>query len=98
MMRIKVRGYLTLREVVGGRPFRVIEADRLTVAGLIERLSGELGDEFTGAISGSAPPGRTSPNLVILVNGRHCSHLPDRLQTELVDGDEVSIFPLVAGG
>ena len=90
MMRIKVRGYLTLREVVGGRPFRVMEADRLTVAGLIERLAAELGGGFAEAVAGAA--------LIVLVNGRHCSHLPDGPETELADGDEVAVFPPVAGG
>jgi molybdopterin converting factor small subunit len=32
------------------------------------------------------------------VNGRHVSHLPEGLETELADGDEVSVFPVVAGG
>ena len=92
-MRIKVRGYLSLRGIVGGQPFRTIEADRgLTVEGLIQQLSQELGDEFAQTVSG------TSPDFAVLVNGRHCSHLPDRLGTELADGDEVSIFPFAAGG
>jgi hypothetical protein len=30
-----------------------------------------------------------SPYVGVLVNGRHYSHLPDRQQTELADGDEV---------
>jgi molybdopterin synthase sulfur carrier subunit len=97
-MRIKVRGYLTLRDIVGGQPFRVVEAERLTLEGLIHRLCQELGDEFAQAISASALPGATWPYLAILVNGRHYSHLPDRLHTELADGDEVSIFPPAAGG
>ena len=97
-MRIKVRGYLTLREVIGGEPFCIVEAERLTVLGLIQRLSQQLGDQFAEALSVSAPTGDISPYLAILVNGRHCSHLPDRMQTELEDGDEVSIFPPTAGG
>jgi molybdopterin synthase sulfur carrier subunit len=97
-MRIKVRGYLTLREVIGGRPFRVVEADRLTVAGLVERLSAELGEVFDGAVGAGVRPGEEGRNLVVLVNGRHVSHLPEGLETELADGDEVSVFPVVAGG
>jgi MoaD family protein len=97
-MRIKVRGYLTLREVIGGRPFRVVEADRLTVAGLVERLSAESGGAFRGAMAAGGRPGAEGRNLVILVNGRHVSRLPEGLETELADGDEVSVFPVVAGG
>lgn len=97
-MRIKVRGYLSLREIVGGQPFRIIEAERLTVQDLMQRLARELGEEFARAVSASAPPGGISPYLSVLVNGRHYSHLPDGLQTQLADGDKVSIFPPTAGG
>lgn len=97
-MRIKVRGYLTLRDIGGGQPFRIVEADRLTLQGLIDRLSRELGEEFAQAVSPSARRGGIGSYLVILVNGRHYTHLADRLQTELADGDEVSIFPPTAGG
>jgi molybdopterin synthase sulfur carrier subunit len=98
IMKVKVRGYLTLRDVIGGQPFRVVEAERLTIQGLIDQLCQELGDEFAQAIAAYAAPGTTRPYLAILVNGRHYSHLPDGLATELVDGDEVSIFPPAAGG
>lgn len=97
-MRIKVRGYLTLREIIGGEPFRIVEAEQLTVLELIQRLSQDLGDELAEALSMPTPPGDISSFLAILVNGRHYSHLPDRLETKLEDGDEVSIFPPTAGG
>lgn len=97
-MRIKVRGYLSLRELVGGQPFRTIEAERLTVQDLIQYLSQELGDEFAQAVSAPGSSGGISPYLAVLVNGRHYSHLADRLQTQLADGDEVSFFPPAAGG
>lgn len=98
IMRIKVRGYLTLRDVIGGEPFRIVEADRLTVRGLIQRLSQELGDEFAQLIPDPAAPDGISPYIAILVNGRHVSHLTNRLETLLADGDEVSVFPPTAGG
>jgi hypothetical protein len=34
----------------------------------------------------------------ILVNGHRYSHLPRRLETKLYDGNEVSLFLMVAGG
>jgi MoaD family protein len=96
-MRIRVRGYLTLKDVIGDQPFREIEAESITVGELISQLAIELGDSFPRT-SPSPGAGRESRHLIVLVNGRHCSHLPDGLATELKDGDEVAIFPPVAGG
>jgi MoaD family protein len=96
-MRIRIRGYLTLKDAIGDQPFREIEAESITVKELISQLSSELGDRFPG-MSPSPSSSRESRHLIVLVNGRHCSHLPDGLATGLKDGDEVAIFPPVAGG
>jgi MoaD family protein len=96
-MKIKVRGYLTLKAVIGDQPFREIEDGSSTVKELIRQLSLELGDDLGETISNPKAEG-SGRYLVVLVNGRHCSHLPDGLDTELADGDEVAVFPPVAGG
>jgi molybdopterin converting factor small subunit len=44
---------------------------------------------------GLAVPG---PQLLSTLNGRGWAQLPDNLATELADGDEIAIFPLVSGG
>ncbi|MBL7205255.1 MAG: MoaD/ThiS family protein [Desulfobacteraceae bacterium] len=36
--------------------------------------------------------------MLILVNGCNWRNLPERLDTELKDGDEVCLFPPVIGG
>jgi MoaD family protein len=97
-MRIRVRGYLTLRDVIGDRCFEGIKAETFTLKDLIQQLSLELGDDFVRGISGSEITAGARSQIAILVNGRHHSHLPDRLDTTLVDGDEVAIFPPTAGG
>jgi MoaD family protein len=44
---------------------------------------------------GLAVPG---PQLLSTLNGRGWMQLSDGLATELADGDEVALFPLVSGG
>ena len=41
--------------------------------------------------------GKIKPYIIILKNGRHIQHL-DGVETELKEGDKVSIFPPIAGG
>lgn len=41
--------------------------------------------------------GKVKPYIIILKNGRHIQHL-DGVETELKEGDKVSIFPPIAGG
>ena len=36
--------------------------------------------------------------IAVLVNGRHYTHLAEGLATTLADGDEIAIFPPMAGG
>jgi len=89
-MKIWVKGYLGLEAAAGGKPFVEFGADRVTLRDLLGQL-GHPADEKLAARGA----GR---RLIILVNGRHTSHLPDGLDTVLKDGDHVAIFPPVAGG
>jgi MoaD family protein len=97
-VRIRVRGYLTLRDVVGDRVLDLAGPGAWTVRELIRHLSDELGDDWAGRLSASHDRRDLARPVIILVNGRHCTHLPDGLDTPLADGDEVAIFPPVAGG
>ncbi len=96
-MIIRVKGYLTFREVIGDRQVHVDEGVTFTIDDLIARLAQECGPEFNQMVFDPETKG-VSRYVAILVNGRHHTHLPDRLNTVLVDGDEVSIFPPIAGG
>jgi MoaD family protein len=97
-MKIRVTGYLTLRGAIGDQRTVEIEAEQITFRDFMQQLSLELGDEIVPPVSD--PGAFQGPNrrIVILLNGRHSSHLPDGLDTELTDGDEVALFPPVAGG
>jgi molybdopterin synthase sulfur carrier subunit len=95
-MRIQVKGYLNLREAIGQQPFEEV-AEGTTVRALVQQLALELGDDFSQMFA-HLTTGAKQPSIALLVNGRHCSHLPAGLDTELQDGDEVAVFPPVMGG
>ena len=94
-MRVKIKGYLTYKTSIGEQFLILGDMDKMTLRELLVRLSHEheLGDLLYRTKTGTVD-GRT----VVLVNGRHHSHLPEQLDTILRDGDEVAIFPPLAGG
>lgn len=96
-MKIRVKSFLTLRQVMGNRPTIEIEVEKITIMGLLEKLSAKFGENFTHMIFDPETK-ELGQHIAVLVNGRHYSHLPDRLDTELKEGDEVAIFPPIAGG
>lgn len=95
-MKIQLKGYLTLNLLVGSRSIDLDQSGS-TVRQLLDNLAIELGEDFS-ALLNYTPEGELDGNLVVLVNGRHGGHLPQGLDTPLQDGDEVSIFPPIAGG
>jgi len=96
-MKIKIRGFLTLKNVMDAEAVFYFEGDSLTIQGLIEELSAKYGDVFKNVII-DPKTNVLSQDIKILVNGRHTSHLPGKLKTELHEGDEISLFPPIAGG
>lgn len=61
---------------------------------LLDKICGKYGMKlrnklFTGE--------RLSEDIIVMVNGRHIEHLQG-LETKLLENDEISIFPRVAGG
>ena len=96
-MSIRVKGYLTFRDVIGEQSFSLAEDHARTLNQLLDWLSSELGQDFTDLVF-DPQTNQLSQHVSVLVNGRHYSHLPDKLDTQLQEGDEVSIFPPLAGG
>jgi len=96
-MKIVVKSFLTLRKVMGGQTSLEIEADTLTIRQLLEKLCNRFGENLRDMIFDPEDQ-KENQNIKILINGRHYRHLPDGLDSGLADGDEVSIFPLMAGG
>ena len=96
-MKIVVKSFLILRKVMGGQTSLEIEADTLTIRQLLENLCNMFGENLRDMIFDPEDK-KENQNIKILINGRHFRHLPEGLDNGLKDGDEVSIFPLMAGG
>jgi MoaD family protein len=93
-MMVHVQGYLTFRARIGKRQVRVEPGTRLR--GLLEQLAQEGGDASAPALF--APDGGLLRGVSVLVNGHHSTQSEMGLDAPLHDGDEVAIFPPIAGG
>jgi len=65
-----------------------------TVLELLNLLSDKYGSDLTQALFKNS---ELSNEIIILVNGRHIVHL-NGVKTEISENDEISLFPVVAGG
>lgn len=92
-MQIHLRFFATFREAVGQKELEwEMDAETVTVGTVLEELVNTYPDlEFFDE------SGNLREYLSILKNGRDITFLAQR-ETELTDGDVLSIFPPVAGG
>jgi len=93
-MKITIRAFATLREVIGARETALILLPGETVGGLLENLCGTY-PGLRQHLFDSA--GRTKPHIIILKNGRNIASL-QQLQTPIDEDDVIALFPPVAGG
>jgi MoaD family protein len=96
-MKITIRGFLTLRKVMGDQSVLELKTGNLTLIDLLYELSNQFGDRFSKVVFDETGKG-LNPHIRILINGRHYSHIPRKLNTPLQEGDEVTLFPPIAGG
>ena len=96
-MKIKVKGYFTLKKAMDNRAVIEMEVENASLRDVLDNLSNRFGSGFSDLIFDPKTK-EVKHHIAILVNGRHFSFLPRRLTTELNEGDEVAIFPQIAGG
>lgn len=96
-MAIKVKSYLTMRKAMGNRGLIEVEYSTMTLHQLIVQLAARFGQDFRSMVFEDGTK-KLGQHVKILINGRHYGSFPDKLNTEVKDGDEVSIFPPIAGG
>jgi len=96
-MIITVKPFLTLRPVMRNLAKIELEVDDMTLRGLLDRLCEEFGDDLKNQVFDTKSE-KISDMLKVLVNGRHYTTLPEKLETYLKTGDEIALFPPLAGG
>jgi MoaD family protein len=96
-MKIKVKGYLSLKKAMGENAAFEMEIENATIKDVLKGLSEIFGPNFKDAIF-DPKTGKLHRQVRVLVNGRHYIYLPNRLDTQLKAEDEVALFPSIAGG
>lgn len=92
-MELELRFFATFREAAGSKTTTWEAADDATVGDVLASLEAEY-EEMAGRL---VVDGDLAPQINVLKNGREVLHL-DGLDTDLDDGDTLSVFPPVAGG
>lgn len=96
-MTIKVKSFLTLRQIMDNQSSIEMHCGPVTILELLQVLAERFGSGFEAMVfeKGSFTVG---PHVRILVNGKHYGTLPQKLDTILNPGDEIGLFPPIAGG
>jgi molybdopterin synthase sulfur carrier subunit len=96
-MKITVKSFLTLRPVMGNQAKFEMEVGETPIREMLDQLCGRFGEGLAAQVI-DRDTKEVCHLLRVLVNGGHYKTLADRLHTHLKDGDEVALFPPVAGG
>ena len=99
-MRVQVKPYLFLREVLGNRYISMNLPEGATVKELLQLVQKETGLPENLTVKSASVTILGSNNetgLIILINGCNIRQLQG-LQYRLQEGDEISLFPPAAGG
>jgi molybdopterin synthase sulfur carrier subunit len=97
-LKISVRFFTSLREIVNKKeePLEFLDGEEVTVGKVLEILAQRYGKVFVEYVY-DAKTREVRGFLQFLINGKNTSN-PNRLQTELKDGDVLAILPPVGGG
>jgi molybdopterin synthase sulfur carrier subunit len=96
MVSITIRTIIGLKEILGQDAIDFPIPEGTTVKALVALMIAKWGTRLASYFS-DAEQDRPLPKVRILVNGRDIGFLKG-METELGDGDEVLLLPLVGGG
>jgi len=88
-----IKYFATIR-MYAGEAARRLDRTPQILRDLLELLAARYGESFRRAVFDGD---HLNPQIIILVNGRNVLYLSG-LETPLAATDEISIFPMVAGG
>ena len=94
-IKITVRFFTTLREIIGKKEEHVEFSKPVSVDAVLKQLSKKHGKDFDDYMFDEL--GDVRGHLQILVNGRSVTTMRG-LKTQLKDADQVAILPPVGGG
>jgi len=91
-MKVRVKAFARFREIIGSENIIDLE-DGSSVLGALKSLSADS-NEFGEACFDKN--GNVASHVVLMINGKRIGR--DRETITLLEGDELAIFPPVAGG
>jgi molybdopterin synthase sulfur carrier subunit len=96
VISVTIRTIIGLKAILGQEAIEFPIPEGTTVKSLVVLMVDKWGARLASYFS-DAEQDRPLPKIRILVNGRDIGFLKD-METELRDGDEVLMLPLVGGG
>jgi MoaD family protein len=96
-LKIIVTGYMRFKAVIGNRLPMVLEMEKPTLRDALSTLSQQYGKEFEDMVFDPYSK-ELKRSVLVLLNGQPHLNLRDRLNSQLKDGDEIALLPLMAGG
>lgn len=92
-MTIRVRFFARFRELLG-TDIPALPAEGETIEGLVRKVAAKNREGYDAIFDGD---GTIREFVIVLRNGKRVE-LPDAGKTPVTDGDEIAVFPPVAGG
>ena len=96
-MNIKIKGFLNFQQGSGDQAVHEMKDNKTTIRDLLDGLSKRYGKNFEDLVFDPKTKEVKSYHF-ILVNGCSYRDLPKNLDHELKEGDEVALYPQIAGG
>ncbi len=93
-MMVKLRTFARFRDLLG-KELDLNIGEGAKVSDLLDALLPRSQDLQDLIFESS---GDVKEDVNVLVNGRHIESLENGVETRLIDGDEVALFPAVVGG